>query len=258
MSSEITKYILATLTYYDGMDFPMTSFEIWKYLTNVSGNKNSTEYSLEAVINELDNGKIKNYTEKYRGFYFLKGRRNLVFGRLDRNKISLKKIKLARKIVKWLRWLPYVRMIAITGSVAKKNADKSSDIDFFVVLEKGKIFTGRMLVSLIVQLLGRRRYNDKIKDRICLNYYITTGSLEINLKDVFAASEYSCLMPLYGLDTFRNFIDKNKWIKKYQINTLMEKLPGKDIVFDTSLTLMIKQLGETVFKPGIIEKYLKA
>ena len=171
------------------------------------------------MVEALENKEIKKHIEEFQGFFFLKGRKALVEQRIQNDKNSIVKFKIAEKIVRWLRFIPFVRMVAVTGTLAMKNSEKNSDIDFFVVLEKGRIFTGRLLVTLIVHLLGKRRYGDKIKNRICLNYFITTGSLEIRKQDLFAANEYSFVYPLFGFDTFQQFGEANiNWIKKYKPN----------------------------------------
>lgn len=222
----LSKNILNTITYYDILDYPLTSFEIWKYLTAAGGNADEKgECSLGEVIEGLENGDIKRHIEEFRGFYFLRGRKELVKKRIQNDKNSIGKYKIAARVSRWLRFTPFVRMIAMTGTVAMKNCEKGSDIDFLVVLEKGRIWTGRLLVTLVVQILRRRRYGKKIKDRICLNYFITTGSLEIKKKDLFAANEYSFLYPLYGFRVYKKFGETNhNWIRKYKPNYIFDDI----------------------------------
>ena len=215
--------ILSTITYYDILNFPLTSFEVWKYLIvemeirSPSGKSNIQ--TLGEVIEALESEQLKNRIEEFRGFYFLKGRKDLVERRIQNDKNSMAKFEIAERAARRLRLIPFVRMIAVTGTLAMKNCEKNSDIDFFVVLEKGRIFTGRLLVTLVVHILGKRRYRKKIKNRICLNYFITDGSLEIQRQDLFAANEYSFIYPLFGFDVFQKFCETNiTWIKKFKPN----------------------------------------
>jgi len=215
--------ILSTITYYDILNFPLTSFEVWKYLIvemeirSPSGKSNIQ--TLGEVIEALESEQLKNRIEEFRGFYFLKGRKDLVERRIQNDKNSMAKFEIAERAARRLRLIPFVRMIAVTGTLAMKNCEKNSDIDFFLVLEKGRIFTGRLLVTLVVHILGKRRYRKKIKNRICLNYFITDGSLEIQRQDLFAANEYSFIYPLFGFDVFQKFCETNiTWIKKFKPN----------------------------------------
>ncbi|MDO8240770.1 MAG: hypothetical protein Q7T51_02245 [Candidatus Moranbacteria bacterium] len=260
MDNNLSKYILTTLAYYDVMDYPMTAFEIWKYLTRMTNDERmltKDEFSLTNVVAELENEKLQKFTEEFQGYYFLRGRRDLVEQRIERNKIAEQKFRIVRGVVFWLRFVPFVRGVAVTGRLAMKNTERASDLDFLVVLKKGKIFTGRTLVTLVVHLLGRRRYGQKIKDRVCLNYFITSKSLEINLKDVFSASEYSFLVPIFGYKTFKKFQWKNAWIAKYKINYALHSIPGEKLVHDSRLAKTLRKIGEKVLKADWIEQGLK-
>jgi hypothetical protein len=209
----LSKNIFQTIIYYDILNFPLTSFEVWKYLLA------EDKASLGEIVEALDSDELKNSIEEFRGFYFLKSRRDLVARRIQCDKNSAVKFEIAERAARWLKYIPFVRMIAVTGTLAMKNCEKNSDIDFFVILQKGRIFTGRLLVTLTVHLLGKRRYGKKIKNRICLNYFITTDKLEIVRKDLFAANEYSFIYPLFGLDVFQKFCEtNNNWIKKKKPN----------------------------------------
>jgi len=262
----IRKNILSTIIYYDILDFPLTSFEVWKYLT-IESEKEETESdkqgcSLGEVVEMLEGKELKKHIEEFRGFYFLKGRKALVERRLQNSKNAIRKYKIAKQATRWLKGAPFVRMIAVTGTVAMRNSQKKSDIDFLVVLKKGRIWTGRLLVTLTVQLLGKRRYGKKIKDRICLNYFITTGSLRIKRQDLFAANEYSFIYPLFGFGVYKNFGRENiDWIKKYKPNfdfpSLVEVKPlrkSKRTFFEGLIDLFGGDRMETWIKRKQIEK----
>jgi len=260
MSYELSKYILTTVAYYDVMDYPMTAFEIWRHLTthkSRSAIQNLHQFSLAEVLSDLEGENLKKVIEKWRGFYFLRGRQKLVSVRSKRNKISEEKYKILRKVTKILRFVPFVRMVAATGSLAMKNAEKSSDLDLLIVLESGKIFTGRTLVTLAVQFLGKRRHSEKITDRACLNYFITTSSLEIGLKDLFSSSEYSFVQPLFGFEIFKKFQKENGWIKKYKITFQSDKVANLKLLDDTLVAKMVRNSGEKILSFNFIENGLK-
>jgi len=252
----IENSILQTIIYYDILNYPLTSFETWKYLLA----ENSC--TLGEVVEALESDDLKNRIEEFRGFYFLKGRKDLVERRIQRDKNSAVKFEIAQKAAWWLRFVPFVRMIAVTGTLAMKNCEKDSDIDFFVILEKGRIFTGRLLVTLIVHLLGKRRHGKKIKNRICLNYFITTGSLEIEKEDLFAANEYSFIYPLLGQNVFQKFCGTNlSWIKKIKPNWQVPNLkPARYFVEVKPLQKVIQQIFESLinlFRGDRIEAWQK-
>ncbi|MFA6047205.1 MAG: hypothetical protein WCV59_04525 [Parcubacteria group bacterium] len=264
MSNQIqnpnVKKILDTIIYYDILDYPMTSFEIWKYLINDQKTSNKEQYEkikLVDIIKELENEELRKKIEEYRGYYFLKGRKKLVEQRIERNKIAEKKFKKVRKIVKVLRFVPFVRMIAVTGRLAMKNTDKSSDLDLLVVLKHGHIFTGRTLVTLVTHLLGVRRYGQKISNRVCLNFFITDRSLKINLKDLFSSSEYYFIWPLYGYKTFKRFQEANSWIEDFRENYILEKNANLKLIRENFGARVIREIGEMIFSFQFIENWLR-
>jgi hypothetical protein len=258
--NQLYKSILATVVYYDILDYPLTSFEIRKYLISYNIEKkegDGKKNSLTEVINALESDELQKHIEQYQGFYFLRGRRKLVDERIEKNKLSEEKFKIAKRIARLTRFVPYVRMIAVTGRVAMKNAERKSDIDFLVVLEKGRIFTGRTLVTLLIHLLGRRRHKMKIKNRICLNYFISTDQLEIGQKDLFSSSEYSFIVPLFGRETFSDFQRSNGWIKKYKPQWQEDAICNLKIIKDTRLPRLFRLIGEKIFSIDFVEKRLK-
>jgi len=264
VKSSFSENILSTLVYYDIFDYPLTSFELWKYLTVPGGDVTETEKcSLGEIIQALDSEDIKKNVEEFRGFYFLKGRRTLVARRIQNDKNSIAKFKTAGRVAWWLRLVPFVRMIAVTGTLAMKNPEQNSDIDFFVVLGKGRIFTGRLLVTAMVHLLGKRRHGKKIKNRVCLNYFITIGSLEIQRQDLFAANEYSFIYPLFGFNFFQRFCKANlNWIKKFKPNWEAPEIePAKYYREHGKMSRLIQKTKETLinFLGGdIMEAWLKS
>lgn len=265
MSSNLSKHILATITYYDVMDYPMTSFEIWKHLTIISGEEEE-KYSLADVINELESDPVKSavdhgarklqcFIKEEKGFYFLKDRADLVDQRIQHNKITERKYKSLLKMVSWLNFLPYIKMIGVSGRMAMKNAQDRSDFDVCIMLKQGKIFTGRALITFLMQILGLRRHGQKVRDRICLNHFITDDFFVAG-KDLFSANDYTFLIPIYGFENFLKFQEKNEWIKKFKPNFSLNIKNMKKIE-DDSFSRLIKFILEKALDFNIIEDSLK-
>ncbi len=258
-SPELQKNILATIAYYDGMDYPLTAFEIWKYLINFNPQPktyNPQPFSLADVIKELDDYSIKRFIEKDHGFYFLRGRRELVDQRIKRNKISVGKIKKLRRIVWLLRFVPFIRMIGVTGALAMKNADADSDWDVLVVLKKGRIWTGRTLVTGFLHLIGKRRYGEKIKNRICLNHFIADDSLEVATKEKFpefSSHEFYFILPVFDTGIFQKFQLQNSWIKDYKPNFYLREV-GK--IGEIGVARAIREIGEIILGWDFLENWL--
>jgi hypothetical protein len=260
MPSKLNKNILATIIYYDGLNYPLTAFEIWKYLIRTdyfADNNQTVNFTLAEITKQLRNKSLKEYVESYNGFYFLKGQKHLVKRRIANNKTSAGKFKTVFKIAKWLKFVPFVEMIGITGALAMKNAKAKSDLDILVVFKYGKIWTGRTLVTFFLHVFRKRRHGMKISDRVCLNFFVTDQSLEIITKDLFSANEYMFLFPLYGWKIFERFQIKNQWIRSMKPAYALCEIPPLKTIYDSGLSKSLKSIGEMLLSPAWIENYLR-
>ncbi len=219
--------IIATLAYFDAFDQPLTAFEVWKHLTVEDVDDAKTDpVSLGDVVSALDDKDIRSRVVFQDGFFFLPGREHLIPLRIGAEKIAVGKLRRIRRLARMLRLMPFIRMIGVTGSLAMKKGKHDSDWDFFVVLKTGRIWTGRTLLTGLLQALGKRRHGNRSKDRACLNYFVTEDRLAIPTEDLFSANEYTFLIPLFGRETFQRFELKNRWIARIKPNFLpTEALP---------------------------------
>jgi len=132
------------------------------------------------------------------------------------NNFKQEYLRRAKTVAFWLQLTPFVRMVGLNGSLARGEAKKSSDIDFFIVLKKDRIWLGRMGVTLMTQLSGYRRHGHKIAGMICLNRYQTDDFLTIWPHNEYHARDYCGLIPLVDIDnTYAQYFKKNVWTKKF-------------------------------------------
>src|SRR3989338_6964968 len=157
MSSYPRYSILATLVYYDILDFPLTFMEIYKYLINPG-----RLTRLSAGVGEIDPANLRRELDKLvssgiiaekNGFYFLSGREGLHDIRMERQKISDQKWKKFLRWAKWFTFIPYVRGFLACGSIALGNTTKSSDFDVFVITSPGRLYTCRFFLWSTSSLL---------------------------------------------------------------------------------------------------------
>lgn len=193
--------IFKTIVYYDCLDYPLTSEEL-------------------AIFSFKDVGEVKaeNLVETYKGFHFLKGRGALVKVRKERNRVAEKKWNKMMKAVRWLKLVPYTRLIFASGSLALRNTTKKSDLDLLIVVRSGRIWTARFLAVVWLGLLGlRRKRGQKIApDKVCMNHFITNKSLHIPRKSIYTAQLYARLVPVLGdKELLDEFCEVNKWVGDY-------------------------------------------
>ena len=230
----LEKAIIATVVYYDVLDYPLTGFEVFKYLINparlISVDSQFSEIEpvgkifLKDILETLGSRNISFFLEEKNGFYFLRepaspsgGRGEILEIRIDHQKISDEKWKKAGKIIKWLQIIPYIKIVAVSGSLAMYNARKDSDIDLLIIARHKRIWTVRFLTSLFFQVISKRRHGVKTADRFCLNHFITDQSLKIDFPSLYNAQTYAHLVVILENEKriYNRFQQANNWIWDY-------------------------------------------
>src|SRR3989344_2853292 len=142
--------ILATVAYYDIIDFPLKSEEVYKYLINPGRisilNKPIDDFEQDDVAKQLENLVKLNFVGSWEGYYFLKGREGICLKRLEREGIAQAKWKKFLNVSRWLQSVPYVRGIFASGSMAMNNTSEDSDFDVLIIAKPGRIYTARLLL----------------------------------------------------------------------------------------------------------------
>jgi len=198
--------ILKTVSYFDVFSYPLTFNEIIFFLDQPADEKDvniALDYLVETeCVFQLDN------------FYSIRNEPNIASRRRHGNILAVKHVKKAKAVAKFLSWFPYIRGIAISGSLSKNFADEDSDLDFFIITAANRLWIVRILYSVLFKMATAAR----VKNWFCLNYFIDEQKLEIREQNIFTAIEVATLMPLKGGAVFKNFFDRNNWVHHYLPN----------------------------------------
>jgi hypothetical protein len=201
--------ILAAVSYFDIFDYPITQTEIYLFLKNSYSHKEFSEGLQELTVD--------NWVFKFDEFYSLQDNYSLIVRRRQGNLKARQMLKTAEKIASFLSAFPFVRGVAVSGSLSKNFADDKSDIDFFIITKKNKLWLARTLMHLFKKatFLFRKQH------WFCMNYYIDESMLEIREKNIYTATEVATLLPLRGIKAFQDFYKENKWTREYLPNHTM-------------------------------------
>lgn len=136
---------------------------------------------------------------------------------INYQKKYLKRAKVAGNI---LRWVPFLRMAGLNGSIVRGEENKQSDIDFLIIVKAGRLYTARFFATTFIHLTGWRRYGDKIAGRICLNCYLSDKKPDIAPKNPKSrekvARAYKYLIPLVNAGgVAEEFFKVNRWFDEY-------------------------------------------
>ena len=135
----VKQNILAALSYFDIFDYPLTQTEIGQFL--------KADYRHGEFAEELQNLVMENWIYKLDEFYSLQHNYSLANRRRKGNVKAKDMLQTAGKIAGFLSAFPFVKGVAVSGSLSKNFADENSDIDFFIITEKNKLWIARTFMQ---------------------------------------------------------------------------------------------------------------
>lgn len=203
-SESLLSSVFHTIAYADVFEYPLTAGEIHRYLTSTRG-------TFEQVCRALaEDARITAVGE----YFTLRGREHLVETRKRRAKIAARLWHKARRYGQVIASLPFVRMVAVTGSLAMNNTEEDKDIDFMIVTAPGCLWTVRAL-SLLVARFARLEGLS-----LCPNYLVTIHALGLKENSLYVAHELAQMIPLSGMEIYTEIRRLNDWTEDYLPNAV--------------------------------------
>lgn len=198
--SPLAEAILRTLIYADVFSFPMTDHEIQHFLIGVT----ATVSEVRGML--LESRWLNDHVECTNGYFALRGRAAITLERQTRAAASEALWPQACRYGALLAHLPFVRMVALTGALAMRNAHHGDDdIDYLLVTVPGRVWLTRALIVIIVRLVRLRGV------KLCPNYVLAETALAQDKNDLYMAHEIAQMVPLAGLDVYRALRAANVW-----------------------------------------------
>lgn len=226
--------VLKPILYADIFDFPLTFEEVYQFL--------ESEATLEEVERSLNQALKNRQLLLIDGFYCLPQRSHLAARRRERWTAAQSLWPQARQYGRWIAALPFVRLVAVTGSLAVDNPRPGSDdIDYLIVTHPNRLWLCRAMIILLVKF-GRAR-----GVHLCPNYLITENVLHFEEHNLFTAREMVQIVPLYGKDFHLRLWQFNRWVTDFlpQTNGLNFDRLDDELPF---FQRFFKQSGELVWR----------
>jgi len=161
--------IILVIAFFDLFDFPLTVSEIWE--------NTGRQVSLSEIINLL---KQTDKIEEKNGFYFLKGRSEIIAIRRARYFFSERKVRIARRFAYLFSLCPFVQVVTLANSLGFYNLRRESDLDFFIITSPGKIWLSRLYCAGLAKILACRPTEKVKQDRVCLSFYVSADYLNLD------------------------------------------------------------------------------
>lgn len=212
--------IKKTLAFFKIFQHPLTNFELYQWLYS------QEKVDLLGVIKEAESVGIK----EENGFFFLSsGASDFHSKRQDRAIDNDKKFVLARRAARLISWVPFVRLVAVCNTLCLGAAEKESDIDFFIITRRGRIWLTRFLVSAILSVFNLRRHGFCVTNKICLSFFISEDSLNLEKialppdnqgrPDIYLIYWLASLVPLINRgEVLEKFWQANRWAFEHLAN----------------------------------------
>jgi hypothetical protein len=211
--------IIKVIAYYDVFNYPVTKKEIFEY-ANSELKMDDLEHSLICLIEQ---GFIK--TDHH--FYFTP-RLDFKFieARVDANRLAEEMLPLAKNYCSKISKFPFIRGVFISGGLSKNYFHQQSDIDYFIITTKNRLWLCRTIFILYYKLLSKKK-----KEFFCLNYFISEADLTIPDRNQFVATEIATLIPMVNHTLYLQFLDTNDWYKSFfpqmPMRSSRESIPHK-------------------------------
>ncbi|GAB4515938.1 MAG: hypothetical protein OHK0046_20210 [Anaerolineae bacterium] len=212
--SELEWAILKTIAYADIFDYPITVQELERYLIGVPASRDAIHATL--TTNRLQQRFISICDD----YLTLTGRESNIALRRGRSAVAQRLWPHAVAYGQVIGSLPFVRMVAVTGSLAVDNAAANGDIDYLIITEPGRLWLTRLFVVMLVRWAERHE-----GVTLCPNYFLSESALIIEEQNLFSARELAQMVPVSGMETYDAMRRLNAWTDDYFPNAASAPTP---------------------------------
>jgi hypothetical protein len=243
MQNNLETAVLETIVYFDLFSYPLTTLELWQNL--------GVKASYHEVYDMLEQSEfLHNRLKKVNGMWMLNDEN--VVERQENYRVSKAKLAKARQFAKRLKRIPWIKDIFVCNSLGYLNSRRESDIDFFIVAKRGRIWQARFFSILLSKIFGKRPNRNTHQDTLCLSFFAVDGAdmkrVAID-NDLYYQSWMTKVMPLVDSGVSK-FLERNRWVKI--------ALPqARAIVPPKSLVISNKEGGSNWKLGNIMEKALR-
>jgi glycosyltransferase involved in cell wall biosynthesis len=187
-STNLVDAIRRTIEYGKLFQYPLTRTELRERLFNTQIDEGTFEATMKSFRYEPD--------------------AELLAIRAEREQITDQAIREVQPHLRTLASMPFVRMIAFSGSTAHRNMTTTADVDLFLITEDGKLWAAFLAAMVWAKMKG-------LRTTLCMNYMISDAALPLFEHDAFTAQQVASLKPIYGKKTYDRFIAANPFVSRW-------------------------------------------
>ncbi len=193
--------IKKTLAYSDLFEYPLTAKEVYHGLHEHAATELEVLHELEMLCAHGELAKRDRH-------YCLPAREHCVELRERRRAHSARLLQSYGGVLRLIKNFPFIRGVALSGTLAFENAKGEDDLDLFLIVEQGRLWTVYSSLVLLCKVLGKRR-------TVCLNCLLDTEHLAIKERNFFVAHQIAFLRPVRGMKALQDFWQVNAWSRYF-------------------------------------------
>ncbi len=205
------------------LNFPFTVKEVANYFLPKS---NLTPQQLELM---LANERFADLGFRVKDGYLITNDDESKRSRSEREQMSADKLDSATGFANVLtRLVPFIRTVAVTGSVAYGSAREWDDIDLFIVTKRNRMWISALLTLVLVRLDKLLILRAPQLSHFCLSYVhdelgFSRESRKNRTNPLFAR-ELLKAKPVAGREEYRRILEQNEWVSDFYSEPYFEKL----------------------------------
>jgi len=235
------------------LNFPFTIDEVANYFLP------RYNISTESLRSLLLSGKFSDLPFEIRDSYILTRANQTRESRFEREQMSADKLSSAANFASLLtKAVPFVRTVAVTGSVAYGSAAKWDDIDLFIVTERKRLWISAFLTLILVRLDKLLSLRAPHLSLFCLSYVHDEQGFakesRRNRTNPLFARELLKAKPVAGADRYRKILEENAWVSEFYSSSYSATLRALDRAPDGDLSSGVDRTELFLFLGNWIEE----
>jgi hypothetical protein len=184
---------------------------------------------------------LQDIVEYREGFFFPRGRDDLIEERRRREARSNRFLERHRLVLRLICALPFTRLVALSGSIAHRNLEPDGDLDLFIVTRGPRVWTVTVMLLVLTRLLGQRR-------TVCANFLVADTHLAVDQPDLFTANQVIHLQPLSGAEMIDRFRAANPFVARCYPNSATGRPQPPLVVAGGRGVAFVKRALETLLR----------
>ena len=186
------------------------------------------------------------------GYYFFSDQTpEIVRCRLENERRASTMLQRARWVSLFLKQIPFVRAVFITGSLSKNVASLSSNVDFMIVTAPNRLWIPKMILTAM-----RRIFLFNTIKYFCFNLFVTENGLLFSEKNIFNAVEIATTRVLWNETAYQQFQSVNSWTQVYLPNWGKGNSPTRSLANTSSLLQRGAEFLLNLFPLNSIDTFL--